>query len=86
MSVFIATLDDSAGVPIVVSHGLSIVFMVAAWLMLTPAALEPISFAADATSITVLRTDKYGGRTLERLNDVAHLAGTESWVALGDLT
>ena len=82
---FIDTLSADGPLPVVVSHGGTIICMVARWLRLTPEALEPIGFSTHTASITVLQSDAHGDRIVERLNDVAHLAGIEGWVGLGDL-
>jgi probable phosphoglycerate mutase len=82
---FIDDLDDEGTLPIVVTHGGTMVCLVARWLGLTAEVLEPIGFSAHTTGITVLQTDQHGSRIVERLNDTAHLAGLEGGVKLGDL-
>jgi probable phosphoglycerate mutase len=83
--VVIDDLDDEGALPIVVTHGGTMVCLVARWLGLSAEVLEPIGFSAHTTSITVLQTDQHGSRIVERLNDTAHLAGSEGGVKLGDL-
>jgi probable phosphoglycerate mutase len=85
VSGFVDSLADDGRVPVVVSHGAAIVCLIAAWLMLTPEALEPIGFSAHTTSITCLTRDRHGGPTVERINDVAHLAGMDGWVGIDRL-
>jgi broad specificity phosphatase PhoE len=80
---FIDTLPGKGPLPVVVSHGGTLICLVARWLNLTPEALEPIGFAFHTAGITVLQTDRHGDRIVERLNDIAHLAGIEGWVGLG---
>jgi probable phosphoglycerate mutase len=76
--------DSRDAVPIVVTHGGTMICLVARWLELSADVLEPIGFDAYTTGITVLRADKHG-RRMERLNDTAHLAGIEGGVRLGEL-
>jgi broad specificity phosphatase PhoE len=76
--------DDGDVVPIGVTHGGTMVCLVARWLGLTAEVLDPIGFDAYTTGITVLRGNKYGHR-IERLNDTAHLDGLEGTIKLGDL-
>jgi broad specificity phosphatase PhoE len=82
---FIDTLPDKGPLPVVVSHGGTLICLVARWLGLTPEALEPVGFAFHTASITVLQTDRHGSRIVERLNDIAHVAGLDGWVGLGHL-
>jgi broad specificity phosphatase PhoE len=82
---FVDTLSGDGPVPVVVAHGGTIICLVARWLRLAPEALEPIGFDLHTASISVLRTDRHGSPIVERLNDVAHLAGMEGWVGLGTL-
>jgi probable phosphoglycerate mutase len=77
--------DDDGRTPIVVSHGAAIICIIARWLRLTPEALEPIGFSSHTTGITTLTLDKYGCPQVERLNDIAHLAGMDGWVGVGHL-
>jgi probable phosphoglycerate mutase len=86
LSAFVDDLrDDDGRTPIVVSHGAAIICIIARWLRLTPEALEPIGFSSHTTGITTLTLDKYGCPQVERLNDIAHLAGTEASVTLQQL-
>ena len=85
-----AFIDDivshrDGAVPIIVTHGGTMVCLVARWLGLSAEVLEPIGFSAHTTGITVLQTDRHGGHIVERLNDTSHLAGLEGGVKLGDL-
>ena len=81
---FMDTIEDDGTVPIVVSHGGTIVCLVARWLLLTAEVLNPIGFSAHTTSITVLSQDA-NGRRLDVLNDTAHLSGDSGHVTLGQL-
>ncbi|HEY8171959.1 MAG TPA: histidine phosphatase family protein, partial [Dehalococcoidia bacterium] len=82
---FFDDLSADGRVHIAVSHGAAIVCLIARWLMLTPESLEPIGFSAHTTGITCLTRDRFGGPVIERMNDVAHLAGIEGWVGLDRL-
>jgi probable phosphoglycerate mutase len=80
VSSFLDSLPADGPVPIVVTHGGTIMCLVARWLLMPPAAVAPISFSAHVTSITVL--EGYPFRGLERLNDTAHLHGMPGYVPL----
>ena len=80
---FLDSLPDDGPIPVIVTHGGTIMCLVARWLLIEPAAIASIGFSAHTTSITVLKGRPW--RELERLNDVAHLAGMPGWVSLGDL-
>lgn len=82
---FLEGLQDDGRVPVVVSHGGTIACMIARWLMLTPEAVEPISLGAHTTGVTTLSHGPWGRAMIERMNDVAHLAGMEGWVGIGEL-
>jgi len=59
---------------VLVTHGHPIVCLVAWWLGLDDADdAVGVSFTAMPASISVLRVNEWGERTLERLNDTAHL-------------
>jgi probable phosphoglycerate mutase len=60
---------------LLVTHGGTIVNIVAWWLELDAEWLTRVSFATAPTSITVLRLNRWQERTIERLNDTAHLYG-----------
>jgi probable phosphoglycerate mutase len=79
---FLDSLPADGPIPIVVTHGGTILCLVARWLLLEPRGIAPVSFSAYTTSITVL--EGYPHRGIERLNDVAHLAGMAGWESLGD--
>jgi probable phosphoglycerate mutase len=82
---FIDDLDDDGTIPIVVTHGGTMICLVARWLRLAAEAVEPIGFSAYTTGITVLESDAHGSRIVERLNDTAHLGGGHGSASLGDL-
>jgi broad specificity phosphatase PhoE len=79
---FIDTLDFEGPLPILVTHGGTVMALVARWLRLTPEVMQPIGFSADVTGLTVLQVDAHGWRRIERLNDIGHLAGHEGHVPL----
>lgn len=68
---------------VAVTHGGSLTRLVGCWLNLPAEQLAEVGFEAHPTGITVLRDTHYMGRTIERLNDVAHLAGEHGRVMLG---
>lgn len=69
-----------------VSHGGTIIQQVSWWLRLDMATLSRVWFDVHPASLTVLRLNRWGDRTVERLNDIAHLyaAGLAEPVALDD--
>jgi len=82
---FLDDLQDDGRVPVVVSHGGTIECMIAHWLMLAPEAVVPISLGAHTTGVTTLTRGLWGRPMVERMNDVAHLAGMEGWVGFADV-
>jgi probable phosphoglycerate mutase len=82
---FLDTFDGDGPLPVVVSHGGTIIRLVARWIRLPVESLETAGFAIGTTSITVLQSGGHDGRIVERLNDTAHLAGMEGRVTLGGL-
>jgi broad specificity phosphatase PhoE len=68
---------------VVVTHGGTIECMIARWLGLGPDTLESIRFDAHTTGVTTLARDRFDRPRIERLNDIAHLGGTDSWLGLG---
>jgi broad specificity phosphatase PhoE len=79
---FIGALPAAGPLPVVVSHGGTILRIVAYWLGLPPEAVDHVGFAAHTTAITVLQRGRYGEFVVERLNDVAHLSGVGGWAPL----
>lgn len=79
---FLDSLPPAGPVPVIVTHGGSILCLVARWLLIEPHDIAPIGFAASTTSITVLTGHPF--REVERLNDASHLAGMPGWVSIGD--
>ena len=57
-------------------------FQVAKWV-LDPA--EPINFAGHPTGLTTLTRRLWDQAMVERMNDIAHLAGMGGWVGIGEL-
>ena len=58
---------------ILITHGGTIVNIVAWWLQLDVDMLSKVSFDALPASISVLRMNQWNERTIGRLNDTAHL-------------
>jgi len=58
---------------LLVTHGGTIVNIVAWWLRLGVDQLPQVSFPVDPASLSVLRIGRSNEHTLERLNDTAHL-------------
>jgi len=58
---------------LVVTHGGTIINIVAWWLQLEMDMLSKVSFDASPASIAVLRMNEWNERAMERLNDTAHL-------------
>jgi broad specificity phosphatase PhoE len=80
---FLDELPEKGPLPVIVTHGGTILALVGHWLGLAPEALGRLNFHADPTSITVLVASQFRG--LARLNDTAHLTGTESQVSVAML-
>lgn len=76
---------DQQELLILVSHGGTILQQVAWWLRVGMETLQHIWFDIHPASLSVLRLNKWGDRTVERLNDTAHLyaAGIAEGVTLG---
>lgn len=81
---FIDGIEDDGTIPVIVSHGGTIVCLVARWLLLSAEVLNPIGFSAHTTAISVLSRDD-NGRRLDVLNDTAHLYGRDGSVTIGDI-
>lgn len=62
--------DDSV---LVVTHGGTIIQIISWWLRLDMDTISNVSFKTDPASITALGTSTLDERTIERLNDTAHL-------------
>jgi len=58
---------------LIVTHGGVLINSIIWWLRLGVEQAERVSFDAAPASITVLRINQWGERTIERLNDTAHL-------------
>lgn len=58
---------------LLVTHGGTIINIVAWWLQLDVDMLDKVSFHASPASLSVLRLNWWNERTIERLNDTAHL-------------
>ena len=66
-------LTRDPGPLLVVTHGGTIGIVVAWWLGLEAERLDRVSFPVAPASLSVLRVNRWGEHTLERLNDTAHL-------------
>jgi broad specificity phosphatase PhoE len=66
-------IEDQGSLLLVVTHGGTLVNIVAWWLRLDDEMLSKVSFNAHPTSISVLGVNQWGEHVLERLNDTAHL-------------
>jgi len=58
---------------LVVTHAGTLINIVAWWLQLDVDMLCKVSFDASPASLSVLRVNEWNERTIERLNDTAHL-------------
>jgi len=79
---FLDSLNPAGPIPVIVTHGGMVYAMVAHWLRLAPEQMKAVNFGAHVTSVTILRMWN-GLREVERLNDIGHLAGTESYQGVG---
>jgi probable phosphoglycerate mutase len=66
-------LEDEHETVLLVSHGVAIHLIVGWWLGLDLDHQPRAWFATEPASITVLKPEPWGGHTVERLNDTAHL-------------
>ena len=82
---FVDELQEEAAVPILVTHGGTITNLIVRWLRLPVSVMETANFETRPTSLFVLRTDRDGRPTAERLNDSSHLDGMPGHVKIGDL-
>jgi broad specificity phosphatase PhoE len=58
---------------VIIAHGNSGIVIVQWWLRLSEESRHGISFDLDPASITHLRINEYGERTIARLNCTCHL-------------
>lgn len=79
---FLDSLEPEGLTPLLVTHGGTVFVLVAHWLGLPPELMKVVNFSAHVTGVTVLRENS-GLREVERLNDIAHLAGIAGHVPLG---
>jgi probable phosphoglycerate mutase len=80
---FVDSFDFDGPLPIVVTHGGTLLVLVARWLGLPPDLMKAVGFHAYVTSITLLKWPDHGLREVERLNDVSHLKDAGGWMSLG---
>jgi probable phosphoglycerate mutase len=66
-------VSDQEELLLLVTHGGTIINIVAWWLQLEIDMLGKVSFAASPASISLLRLNQWSERTIESLNDTAHL-------------
>jgi broad specificity phosphatase PhoE len=67
--------EDRSESLMLVSHANALVAVVHWWLRLVEAHWSTISYDFDCASISELTTNRWGERTITRLNDTAHLQG-----------
>lgn len=65
----------SEGTAVVVSHWGAGCALIQAWLRMSRESREQSSFSLDAASLTDLRLNEWGERSIVRLNDTSHLLG-----------
>lgn len=80
---FVDELEYGDGVPIIVTHGGTMLPFISRWLGIPIETTSSWELSSSVTGITVLRTGWHGMGEIERFNDVAHLDGTESYVSIG---
>ena len=66
-------VEEQDGLLLLVTHGGTLVNIVAWWLQLRSEVFPKLSFGAHPASISVLRVNQWGEHMLERLNDTAHI-------------
>ena len=82
VAAFLDGLPAAGPLPLLVTHGGVIMNIIAWWLRLGPETLQRTWFGAHPASITVLHADEtraWSHRGVERLGDIAHLYGSNSW-------
>ena len=62
---------------LIVAHGGTIVNIVAWWLRIDEEKLSYITFRSSPASLSILNVTPLKERAIERLNDIAHMYGTE---------
>ncbi|WP_052350374.1 histidine phosphatase family protein [Paenibacillus gorillae] len=74
LSAFMDKINNEASddVIVLVSHGNAIISLIHYWLEFSPDMFK-VSFDIDPCSITRLRINKWGERTVAKLNDTSHL-------------
>lgn len=78
VSKFLECLPKNPDDPLIlVTHGGTIINIVAWWLRLDMETLSNVTFRTSPASISVLGTSNLNERTIFRLNDYAHLYSTE---------
>ena len=76
---FLARLPPSGPLPVLVTHGGALMNAIAWWLRMDLPTLTNCWFGAPPASVTVLRSDEWNQRGLERLGDVGHLQNGGHW-------
>ena len=64
---------DQHAVYVLVTHQVPAINVIHWWLRLDAGLAARVSFILSPASVTVLREEEWGARTIERLNDTAHL-------------
>ncbi|MFC0391398.1 histidine phosphatase family protein [Paenibacillus mendelii] len=72
LSAFMEELNVTEDVVVIVSHSNAIISLIHYWLRFSPDMFN-VSFDIQPCSITRLRINKWGERTISKLNDTAHL-------------
>ncbi len=62
---------------VLVTHGGTLINIVAWWLYIQPEQLEKISFQFDPACLSILKINPWGERAIYLLNDTSHLIGME---------
>lgn len=82
---FLDELDLEGPLAILVTHGGTLNTLTLRWLSLDEDRVSYVGFASHVTGITVLQRDEVGHRSIERANDIAHLAGIAGHIRLDSL-
>lgn len=70
---FMDTIRADHNIVLLVAHSLVIVSVIHWWLEFTEDIITRVSFDIDPCSITRLRINKWGEKTISKLNDTSHL-------------
>jgi len=70
---FMDTIQTEHNIVLLVAHSMVIVSVIHWWLEFTEDIITQVSFDIDPCSITRLRINKWGEKTISKLNDTSHL-------------